>query len=317
MKLVVWIMILAGVAYGSAKFYLHHKVGEAMDKAVMMASPFADVEYSGVASTMTGELTIEGVRIRPHQYRDEIYVERVGIDTPSFLSLVEMSDFVKLRRKSIPEYFGVILEGLSIPVDGQLYRDLYEMSLAARKLQPPEEAAAICTGRGGYSPDALKALGYREQIFSMSLTARNDQGSYSFEVESSIDDMWDADARLVLAGNMMSELSLGTAYRPKLRELQIEYRDRSLKDRVVKYCGQLGLSPEQTFTAQMESFQFMGESNGIVFDEYMLEPYKEFLKGKSTFLITARPNEPIAISQIDLYKPSDVPALLNLEGQAL
>jgi len=317
MKLIAWLLILAGTVYGSAKLYLHNEVADAMDMAVMMAAPFAEVEYRGVASTMTGELTIEGIRIRPNDYRDVITIERMGIDTPSLLSLVEMSDFVNLRRSSIPEYFGVILDGLSLPVDGELYRDLYEMSLAAQKLTPPEDPAARCTGRGGFAPDALKALGYKEQVFSMQMTARNDNGSYSFEVDASIDDRWDADARLVLAGNMMSELSLGSAYRPKLRELEIEYTDRSLKGRVEAYCGQLGLSPEQTFLAQMETFQLMGEDNGIVFDEYMVEPYKEFLTGKSKFLITARPNEPVTMSQIDLYKPSDVPALLNLEGQAL
>lgn len=316
MKLVVWLLILAGTAYGSAKLYLHHEVGEAMDMAVLMAAPFAGVEYRGVASTMTGELTIEGIRVRPNQYQDEIYIERMGIDTPSFLSLVEMSDFANLRPNSIPEYFGVILEGLRLPVDGEMYRDFYEMSRKAQNIAPAEDAASRCTGRGGFSPDALKALGYREQVFSMSMTARNDNGSYGFEVDASIDDMWEAEASLVLAGNMMSELSMGPAYRPKLRELQFEYVDRSLKGRVEAYCGQLGLSPEQTFLAQMETFQLMGELNGIVFDEYMLEPYREFLRGKSTFLITARPNEPVAMSQIDLYKPSDVPALLNLEGQA-
>ncbi len=69
--------------------------------------------------------------------------------------------------------------------------------------------------------------------------------------------------------------------------------------------------------AQLDSFKFVGEENGIEFDEYLLEPYMEYIGGKSTLVVTARPNKPIAISQIDLYKPSDVPALLNLEATAL
>ena len=51
--------------------------------------------------------------------------------------------------------------------------------------------------------------------------------------------------------------------------------------------------------------------------DYVLGPYKEFLAGKSTFVLTAKPAEPINLSQIDLYKPADVPALLNLSGEAL
>jgi hypothetical protein len=228
-----------------------------------------------------------------------------------------MSDFLNIRSSSIPEYFGFIVEGVALPVNADYYEELYEFSMEAQGYEESDDPAAICTGRYGFSPDVLADLGYREQVFSISMTARNDDGQYSFEVDSSIDDMWDAEGTVVLSGNMMSELSLGTAYRPKLRELQIEYTDRSLKSRVEKHCASLGLSDEEIYRAQMASFQFLGESNGIIFDEYMLEPYKEFLNGKSTFLITARPNEPIAMSQIDLYNPADVPALLNLEAQAL
>lgn len=46
-----------------------------------------------------------------------------------------------------------------------------------------------------------------------------------------------------------------------------------------------------------------------------MEPYKEFLAGKSTFILTAKPSNPVNLSEIDLYKPSDVPALLNLVGE--
>ena len=317
MKLFFWMTILACAAYGCAKFYIHNEVGEAMDTAVMMASPFADVQYRGVSSTLTGDLVIEGVRIRPHQYRDEIYIERMGIDTPSFLSLAGLSEFANLRRNRIPEQFGVILDGLVLPLDGPLYQDLYAMSLEAQKIEAPSDPASRCTGLGGFSPDTLMALGYREQVLSVALRARNDEGAYSFELDAGIADMWDAEARLVLAGNMMSELSLGSAYRPKLRELVIEYTDRSLRGRVEQYCAALGLTPEQTIAAQLASFQFMGASKGIVFDEYVLEPYREFLERKTRFRITARPSEPITMSHLKLYKPSDVPALLNLEGQAL
>ena len=83
-----------------------------------------------------------------------------------------------------------------------------------------------------------------------------------------------------------------------------------------KYCEELGLSPAETMQAQVESFKFVGETNGIEFDQYIIDPYKEFLMGKSTLVITAQPTQPIAFSQIDLYAPSDVPALLNLAAVA-
>ena len=148
----------------------------------------------------------------------------------------------------------------------------------------------------------------------MSMIFRQQDGDYALEMDVDIEDRWEMEAVMTLAGDMTYELMKGTAYRPRLSDVHVEYKDRSLKQRVNKYCDRLGLSPEQIFEAQMASFQYKGESNGIVFDEYMLEPYEEFLNGKSTLVVTARPSEPISMNHIDLYKPEDVPALLNLEA---
>jgi len=92
-NLIVWVLVLSAATYGAAKAYLHKEVGDAMDMVVLMMSPYANVEYGGVRSTMSGELTIENIHIRMHEFRDDIEIERLGIDTPSFLYLV---DFLSL-----------------------------------------------------------------------------------------------------------------------------------------------------------------------------------------------------------------------------
>jgi hypothetical protein len=68
--------------------------------------------------------------------------------------------------------------------------------------------------------------------------------------------------------------------------------------------------------AQVDSFRAVGEMYGIEFDQYIIDPYKEYLLGKPTLVVTAQPTNPVAFSQIDLYAPGDVPALLNLAAVA-
>lgn len=115
---------------------------------------------------------------------------------------------------------------------------------------------------------------------------------------------------------MARELSLGPGYRPKLSELEIVYNDRSLKDRVTAYCQRLGLSADEAIQAQIDAFRYVGSQVGIEFDDYVMAPYREFLDGKSTLVVTAKPLEPVALSSLALYKPSDVPALLQLSAEA-
>jgi hypothetical protein len=316
-NLIVWLLVIGAAGYFGSKWYLHSEVSDGMDMAVIMMAPYADVEYSGVASTLTGELTIEGIRVRFDGFNDDLYIDRLGIDTPSFLSLIELGDVARMRSDSMPEYFGFMIEGVRIPVGADYYKKLYKLALEMRGVDDALDAAVECTGKYGFSPQALAELGYDEQVVSSSITIHNQRGKFSFDMTMTMQDMWDIDANLTLAGDMMTEISKGRAYRPRLSSLKIAMTDRSLNKRVADYCSRRGLSEKEILQAQLDSFKFVGEENGIEFDEYVLDPYMEFIGGKSTLVVTAKPNEPIAISQIDLYKPSDVPALLNLEATAL
>ena len=316
-KFLIFTILFGTAGYFGAKWYLHNEVENGMNLAVLMMAPYADVEYDGVASTLTGELTVEGIRVRVNGFQDTIRIDRFGIDTPSFLSLLELGDIARFRSDELPKYFGFLVEGVHLTAGSDYYRALYDLALQARGIDGAVEAAAECTGKYGFSPQALMELGYREQVVSTAITIRNQPNAFSLDVAMSMDDMWDVDASVTLAGDLMTEMSKGMAYRPRLSSMVIEMTDQSLNRRVADYCARRGLSAEQVFEAQLDAFRFMGEENGIEFDEYVLDPYREFLGGKSTLIVTARPNSPIAFSQISLYKPSDVPALLNLEASAL
>ena len=95
-------------------------------------------------------------------------------------------------------------------------------------------------------------------------------------------------------------------------EGRVEMRDRSLNERVVRHCRDSGLSDDAVELAQLAAFRQLGIDEGIDFDDPLVAPYRDYLNGESRFVLTAKPNAPVGLSQIDLYKPSDVPALLNL-----
>jgi len=315
-NLIIWAIILGAVGFFGTKWYMHKRVGEGVDMAVLMMSPWAQVEYDGISSTLTGELTMDGVSTYISGFQDELRIDRIGIDTPSFLTLMELGDIGTGMTSvpEVPEYFGFIAEGVRIPTNADYFKKFYRMVLQETGIDDADDPAAKCVGKYGFSPEALKGLGYDEQVFSMSVIFRQQETTYAMEMKADIEDMWEMDAVMTLAGDMTGELMKGTAYRPKLREITIEFKDDSMIRRVNKYCDRLGLNAEQIRAAQMDKLDYMGRSNGIVFDEYMTEPYKEFLDGNKTIPITARPNEPISMTHIDLYRPEDVPALLNLEA---
>lgn len=319
-NIIIGAIIVGTVGYGGSKFLLHHKVESAVDMAVLAMSPFVNVEYDGVSSTMSGELTIDGIRAQITGFNDDLYIDRLGIDTPSYFSLLNLADMaenIQAPDDVIPEYFGFIAEGVRMSVSADYFKKFHTEMVTKLQATDADAPAAACTGKYGFSPDALTRLGYSDQVVSVSAHFRRESANYSVSLRSSIEDMWDVNADLTLAGDMVTELSKGPRYRPKLSAMRIEYVDQSLNDRIAKYCGQLGLSDQEIIVAQLDKLEHFGKENGIEFDEYVIDPYTEFLGGKSTLIVTAKPSEPVSLSQIGLYKPSDVPALLDLSAETL
>jgi len=321
-NLIIWALLLGGIAYGGAKFYLHHKVESGLDSAVIMMSPYAELTYEGVSSTMSGKLTVNGLRAHIKGFSDEIHVDRVGIDTPSFLTLLELGDITAGRRLSgsdFPKYIGFIVEGMRLPVSADYYERIYELGvdmLGAADIPDINEPGVRCVGKYGFSPATLADLGYDEQMVSFAMYLSKSGPSELIKMTATVDEMWDVDVDLTLARDTQAASTNDAMARRNLSQLKFVLTDRSLNERVSDYCEQLGLSPEETLQAQLDALQFFGESNGIVFDEYVIDPYKEYLAGKSTLVVTAQPSNPVNLTQIGLYKPSDVPALLNLSATA-
>jgi hypothetical protein len=324
-NLIIVVVILAALSYGGSKLLLHNKVGKGVDQAVIAMSPFVNVKYDGVSSTMGGELTIDGIEARINGFNDPITIDRLGIDTPSYFSLLKLADIADNMTNpddAMPEYFGFIVEDMRMSVDADYFKEYYDVlqqppgAAGAAEASDAAEPAAVCAGKYGFSPEALRELGYIEQVMSISVHVRREPSSFSMLVKSSVRDMGAIEAEFTLSGGLTSQLSQGARARPKMSEMRMEFIDLSLNDRVADYCARLGLSSEQIVAAQLDKLSYYGEALGIEFDEYVLAPYTEFVGGKSKLVITAKPNTPISIDQISLYKPSDVPALLNLTAEA-
>jgi hypothetical protein len=316
-KLIIWAIVMGAGNYMTAKWYLHYSVSSDLDDAIIMMSPYADVRYEGVSSTMTGELSIDGITARFGEFRDEIYIDKMSIKTPSFLHLIDLGDIgydVGTGDLNFPDSLGFSMSGIRAPVNADFVRYAYNEGLRETAPGPDaDQPGPICTGKYGFSPVELERLGYQFVDVSMSMQYQQEDVNFVVDLAVEIADMGTVEFTVTLAGQM-AEQAIGAAYRPKLVEGEVQFTDNSINERIRTNCSRAGLEDEEIMAAQLDAFSYDAEAVGIVYDEYVLDPYREFLSGKSVFVMTAKPNEPIALSQIDLYKPSDVPALLNLSA---
>ena len=189
----------------------------------------------------------------------------------------------------------------------------YAMSQQSADEKADDDVAAECTGRNGFSPDLLRRLGYSDVTVDARFGFRTEGGEVVLESATVVKDMYTTNIEATVQGAFSPQALAMGAYRPRLVNARLEYIDHSLDERTNRLCADRGLSPDEILNAKLETFNDFGAQTGIVFDDQIIEPFVDYLKGgKSSFVLSANPIEPVNLSQIGLYKASDVPALLNL-----
>jgi len=317
-NLIVLVLIACGVGYGGAKLFLHYRVSSGLDDALAMVAPFADIQYDGVSSSMSGDLSIDGITVRMSGFRDPLYVDKLGIITPGFFFLLNLVELGQTSEDfEVPDRFGFSVDGVRVAASADYFGEIYAQGQEQVSAIDAEEVAAVCTGKYGFTPETLQQLGYRDLVISLRMAYTQDDRDLMVDIAADVEDMYEINMNVKLADRLTPETLMRGNYRPRMAEGRLEYRDHSLNERTAALCARQGLSSSEILAAQLDAFANSGREMGLEFDDYVIGPYKEFLAGKSTFVLTAEPNEPISLSQIDLYKPTDVPALLNLSGEVL
>lgn len=311
-NLVVVAVLAVGVYFG-AKFYVQYKVARDLDTVLAQARPFVDVSYTNVVATMGGELRVEGVTARLAQFEDDLKIDSVNVLTPGFFFLLGFDN--RERNFEFPGELGFELKGLRARVDADFMKEIENLSepqLATRKLT----AADRCASTYGMTPAALKRLGYYEMNVDFRTVFRREGDHFTIDVGAHVADMYDFDVTLTLGG-IADPTALARGARPLLVNARMDYVDRSLNGRILAYCAEQQVSADEVIAAQILELETVARSSGMELDAMLIGPYTEFLRGKQRLTVTSRPSRPIDLTQIGLYKPSDVPNLLNLMAEAI
>jgi hypothetical protein len=309
-NLLVAVVVLGVGGYFGAKFYVQYKAGRDLDAMLAQARPFVDIEYEQVVATMSGELRVDNVQVRMPQFDDELAIDSVGLQTPGFLFLLGFDQ----STVEMPERLGVALTGLRMNADADFLKELGKLQAAAAadvELTPADQ----CATSYGFTPATLKQLGYHEIVADFSMGFRRQGTHVIMSFRAAVADMYDVDVELALDG-IADPTEMVRGARPMLAGGRIDYVDRSWNGRVMKYCNELEVSTEDVIAAQLQEAHRLARDNGMELDELIMQPYTDFLLGKQRFTLIAQPPKPVDLTQLSLYKPSDVPNLLNLTAEA-
>jgi hypothetical protein len=310
-NLLVALLVIGVGGYFGAKFYVQHKTAQDLDAVLAQARPTVDIAYENVVATLSGELRVEGVTIHVPQFTDAVTVESVALQTPGFLFLLGFDQ----RKLEMPERLGVALTGVRMSADSDFMREL-DVAQATKARAVELTPADKCATSYGFSPAVLRQLGYHELVVDLNMSFRREGGQLVVSFGADVEDMYDVDVELTLEG-ISDPTALARGVRPLLVAGRVDYVDQSLNRRIIKYCTELEVTSEDVIAAQLREIQTLAHDNGMELDALILQPYTDFLLGKQRFTLIAQPPRPVDLTQLSLYKPSDVPNLLNLTAEAI
>ena len=296
--------------YFGAKLFIQHKAAQDLDALLEQARPFVEVEYHQVVATLKGELRAEGLTVRIPQFDDALKIDSVGLQTPGFLYLLGFDR----RELEMPESLGIAIRGMRMDSDADFMRKLDDYGTArveAADFTPADQ----CIGASGLTPVSLKQLGYHELVVDFNASFHREAQHLVLEFGTHVEDAYELDLAVTLDG-MADPTALARGAQPLLVKGRLEYVDHSLNGRIIKYCAEQQVGPEDVIAAQLREIEAVARESGMELDAMIIDPYTEFLRGKRRFTLTSAPHRPVDLTTVSLYKPSDVPDLLNLMAEA-
>jgi hypothetical protein len=184
---------------------------------------------------------------------------------------------------------------------------------------PKVEAVALteadkCASSAGFTPGILRRLGYHQIVADLNLSYRRDGTKLIMSLGTDVEDMYDVDVEFTLEG-IQDPMAMARGAKPLFVGGRVDYVDQSLNGRIMKHCAEQQVTPEDVIAVQLREVHELARQSGMELDALIIQPYTDFLLGKQRFTLIAEPPKPIDLTRLSLYKPSDVPNLLNLTAE--
>ncbi len=311
-NLLVFVLVGTGVAYGGLKVYIHHKVKKQVDTLVAASQPFADIEYGSIGSTLDGAVSIDDIVVYPRGVNDSVRMEQLRVITPGLGFLLNGSE--SMRKGELPERMGIEFRGARFNLKGRLAQ-LLEQAEASQTGREPSADQACALSRA-FVTAQYRELGLSELVFDTDFVIERGltPSQVVMKMRYSLHGVEQADFTMTLEGMGNNVMSVAFAT-PLLKNISVSYRpDPEFSNKALHYCAELQATDVPTFISQLmdKGDEYFADELGFIPGPGIRSALRQFLESQGEVRISARPDSPLDIKTVHLYKPEDWPDLFGL-----
>ncbi|MDX1431960.1 MAG: hypothetical protein R3286_05875 [Gammaproteobacteria bacterium] len=309
-KVLLALILMPAIAYGSVKGYAWYKVTSAMDEIVVAMTPFANVTYGGVGTSLAGSVSVHDLRIYSPAMQLDMSIEEVRVSAPNLQTLLNIED--ELRSQKVPEELGLHLVHARMPTSA-----VANMQAMSVRSEFDEYFASLATlGCGDVKRiDAaeLIEMGYHQLDMSMSIKVRRNAVSnymdMRMEAEWHDGGRYFVDAQIPGDGSLNNLMASGNTPR-----FSFDIENAAYNERLVTYCAEKSGQDADGFVAtHVDLLKSHLEAAGVSLNEELYDAYRDYLAGGDNITISINPDDPTLLQHIGMYQPTDMLTILGVE----
>lgn len=318
-NLLISLVVVGLAGYGALKLYVFYRAKNdfqqilycmGMPRQPISAPPKSRFfDYDHITASIFGPIGIKGLKFRIPALDEEIDIGEIRF-TYDYDG--------DLKTCPTPRHVNLSIQGLRMNVS--LF-EKYNKLIAKRRerLGLGEVPVPELVSRLGYTrlyeeSTNLRSLGYDKLDVDMSFDLANDTKNKlaTTTFHENIKQLGDFTFSITvadLAKNIDSAV-LGI----KIKEAKMVYRDDSYISRLFKmFAAQNNMDVAAYRKQVVDNLATDFSSRQVKLGKDSVNNLKDFLRDPKQLILTMYPYEPVGIQSIKLYKPGDVPMLLNLQ----
>ncbi|MBI1425440.1 MAG: hypothetical protein GC149_18550 [Gammaproteobacteria bacterium] len=316
----VTLVVLCLVGYGALKLYVYYRAKDnfqqilycmGMPRGMSVSAPEKNeyFDYDHISASVFGPVGIKGLKIRIPMFDEEITFGEV---------LLTYDYDGDIKTCPTPKHINFTVNNLKMNVS--LLEKIAKQKEKFKERQGIEDdEVPELVRRLGYADlytraSDFRALGYNELNIDLGfdLTFNKEDMEATFNVHEKMKGMGDFSFTFTVAG--MAKNINSAVLGAKLKEAKLEYTDESYVNRLFKMFAESNKEDVNAYrNTVVAGLPTDFNSKQIKLGADSIKNLTDFLQDPKRLIVTMYPYEPVGIESIKLYKPGDVPMLLNVQ----
>jgi len=317
-RVLFYILIFPLLAYGGLKAYVWYTVKSNVDDVVANMTPFAEVTYDGIFSSLDGVVGIEGVVIKPVMTNDEFTLQTMSLSSESIFDFIDVGK--RFNNGDFPKQMGWEAQKLKLDLDSKIFRLMSDFQQQAESTQPAGDGflferldALGCGTIGSFGLDEFIDMGYNQLELDLAMEMKYFEISRQMQISLHMKDRdlyrADFDVRFALD---IDKIKAGTMETNELAvtAMNVVYTDTGYHKLRNAFCAELNDGTEAAYIDA--NITQLGAELGGELPEKVVTEYRHFMAEGGTVEVNLSPAEATALSGMEFYETADAMRILGM-----